>query len=150
MLGKITVLHFPLTVYTVAGFEHSITNLVVVPMGIMYGANVDIGRWMWNNLIPAALGNMIGGGIIVGGFVTLLYSWCELCALPTLSSLAEWAHMELLSRGNKAWPPSTLRIRLEIPRQCVTCQNACTWCGVRTSYNSQEGLARRHSQKRTR
>ncbi len=75
MLGKVTVLHFPLTAYTIAGFEHSITNLVVVPMGVMYGANVSIGPWIWNNLIPAALGNMIGGGIIVGGFVTLLYSW---------------------------------------------------------------------------
>ena len=116
MAGKILVLHFPLTVYTVAGFEHSITNLVVVPLGnrveasipppprspvscisqtlsrsgthltdggsrvvagIMYGADVQVDKWVYNNLIPAAIGNFIGGGLIVGGFVTLIYSWDE-------------------------------------------------------------------------
>jgi formate/nitrite transporter FocA (FNT family) len=116
MAGKILVLHFPLTVYTVAGFEHSITNLVVVPLGnlvkasiplpppsptsflsptlsrsgahltdggaclvagIMYGADVEFDKWVYNNLIPAAIGNFIGGGLIVGGFVTLIYSWDE-------------------------------------------------------------------------
>mmetsp|Transcript_42126 Transcript_42126/g.103234 ORF Transcript_42126/g.103234 Transcript_42126/m.103234 type:complete len:465 (-) Transcript_42126:160-1554(-) len=77
MAGKILVLHMPLTVYTVAGFEHSITNLVVVPMGVMYGADVNVASWIWNNLIPSAIGNFVGGGIIIGGFVTLLYSWDE-------------------------------------------------------------------------
>uniref|UniRef100_A0A7S0W793 Formate/nitrite transporter n=1 Tax=Hemiselmis tepida TaxID=464990 RepID=A0A7S0W793_9CRYP len=68
MAGKIAVLHFPLTMYTVAGFEHCITNLVVVPLGIMYGADVDMSEWLWNNLLPSTLGNFIGGGGIVGGF----------------------------------------------------------------------------------
>mmetsp|Transcript_23792 Transcript_23792/g.55349 ORF Transcript_23792/g.55349 Transcript_23792/m.55349 type:complete len:386 (-) Transcript_23792:274-1431(-) len=77
MAGKIMVLHFPLTMYTVSGFEHCITNLVVVPVGIMYGADVDVSEWMWNNLIPATIGNFIGGGVIVGGFVSLIYSWNE-------------------------------------------------------------------------
>mmetsp|Transcript_16109 Transcript_16109/g.40594 ORF Transcript_16109/g.40594 Transcript_16109/m.40594 type:complete len:423 (+) Transcript_16109:114-1382(+) len=77
MAGKIMVLHFPLTMYTVSGFEHCITNLVVVPLGIMYGADVVVSDWLWNNLFPATLGNFIGGGVIVGGFVSLIYSWNE-------------------------------------------------------------------------
>lgn len=41
----------------------------------MYGADVRVDSWVSNNLLPALLGNFIGGGIIVGGFVTLMYSW---------------------------------------------------------------------------
>mmetsp|Transcript_26287 Transcript_26287/g.51224 ORF Transcript_26287/g.51224 Transcript_26287/m.51224 type:complete len:424 (+) Transcript_26287:111-1382(+) len=77
MAGKIAVLHFPLTMYTVSGFEHCITNLVVVPLGIMYGADIHVTDWLWNNLLPATIGNFIGGGIIVGGFVSIIYSWDE-------------------------------------------------------------------------
>ncbi len=74
MIGKLVALHFPLTVYTVAGFEHSIGNLILVPLGAMYGAKVDIGWWLANNLIPDILGNFVGGAF-VGIADVVLFSW---------------------------------------------------------------------------
>lgn len=61
--------------YTVCGFEHALTNMVVVPLGIAYGAQVNIGSWLLTNIIPAAIGNAIGGGLIIGGVETLLFNW---------------------------------------------------------------------------
>lgn len=75
MQGKLIVLHFPLMMYTVCGFEHALTNMVVVPLGIAYGAQVNIGSWLLTNIIPAAIGNAIGGGLIIGGVETLLFNW---------------------------------------------------------------------------
>lgn len=74
MFGKIIVLHIPLTVYTVAGFEHAIGNLVIFPLGVMYGADASIVGFIFNNLIPAAVGNAIGG-VMIGYIETLLFSW---------------------------------------------------------------------------
>ena len=74
MLGKIIVLHMPLTVYTVAGFEHAIGNLVIFPLGVMYGADASIMAFVFNNLIPAVLGNAVGG-CLIGYIETLLFSW---------------------------------------------------------------------------
>ena len=74
MFGKIITLHMPLTVYTVAGFEHAVGNLVIFPLGIMYGADADIGEFIFNNLIPAILGNAVGG-CLIGYIETLLFSW---------------------------------------------------------------------------
>jgi len=77
MTGKLLALHIPLTVYLVAGFEHCITNIVIVTFGVMHGADVDMVFWLFNNLLASTLGNLVGGGLVVGGFVTLLYSWDE-------------------------------------------------------------------------
>jgi len=77
MTGKLFALHFPLTMYLVCGFEHSITNITVVAIGVMHGAKINIANWLLFNLLPSLLGNYIGGGLIVGGFVTLLHSWDE-------------------------------------------------------------------------
>uniref|UniRef100_A0A7S0WA65 Formate/nitrite transporter n=1 Tax=Hemiselmis tepida TaxID=464990 RepID=A0A7S0WA65_9CRYP len=74
MLGKIIVLHMPLTVYTVAGFEHAIGNLVIFPLGLMYGADASVWSFIWNNLVPAVIGNAIGG-CMIGYIETLLFSW---------------------------------------------------------------------------
>jgi len=77
MTGKLFALHFPLTMYLVCGFEHSITNITVVAIGVMHGAKINFANWLLFNLLPSLLGNYIGGGLIVGGFVTLLHSWDE-------------------------------------------------------------------------
>jgi hypothetical protein len=74
MLGKLAALHFPLTVYTVAGFEHAVGNFVAIPLGAMYGADADLLRAFWANLLPAIVGNFIGGAA-VGLSELLLFSW---------------------------------------------------------------------------
>jgi hypothetical protein len=74
MLGKLAALHFPLTVYTVAGFEHAVGTFVALPLGAMYGAEADLLRAAWANILPAIAGNFVGGAA-VGLSELLLFSW---------------------------------------------------------------------------
>lgn len=37
-----------------------------VPMGIWQGAKITVGLYIWKGIIPAFLGNVVGGGLFVG------------------------------------------------------------------------------------
>ncbi|UCF09631.1 MAG: formate/nitrite transporter family protein [Candidatus Bipolaricaulota bacterium] len=82
---KIHAIIFPITAFVAAGFEHSVANMYFVPLGIalksdpsvltaaeaMAGGTVDLAQLTWagfvvRNLVPVTLGNMVGGGLLVG------------------------------------------------------------------------------------
>lgn len=65
-IGKIIGLWFPVMCFVALGYEHSIANMFFIPLGMMYGADVSVGDFVMNNLIPATLGNIIGGALFVG------------------------------------------------------------------------------------
>lgn len=71
--GKIMALWFPIFCFVALGFEHSIANMFFIPLGMMEGANVTVGAFVWDNLIPATLGNIFGGAFFVGMIYTLIY-----------------------------------------------------------------------------
>ena len=71
IIGKIWGIWFPIMAFVTLGFEHSVANMFFIPLGMFNGANVTIGQFLWNNLVPATLGNIIGGAGLVGG----LYWW---------------------------------------------------------------------------
>lgn len=71
MFGRLVGLWLPVMVFVTLGFEHSIANMFYIPMGIMSGADVTVWEMVWNNLIPATLGNIVGGAILVG----MVYSY---------------------------------------------------------------------------
>ncbi|PRW39389.1 formate nitrite transporter [Chlorella sorokiniana] len=64
--GKILGIYMPIMSFTAIGLEHCIANMFIVPMGIVQGADVTIGKWIYSNLIPATIGNWIGGTFMVG------------------------------------------------------------------------------------
>ena len=87
---KILAIIFPITAFVAGGFEHCVANMYFIPMGIaikgMLGAAAPAGSeilttsaFVVNNLIPATIGNMIGGSAVVGGMYWLAY------LLPALS-----------------------------------------------------------------
>jgi formate/nitrite transporter FocA (FNT family) len=39
----------------------------MVPIGMLYGAHVDVGEFIVRNLLPAIAGNIVGGGFLIGG-----------------------------------------------------------------------------------
>ena len=41
-------------------------NLFVIPTGMMFGAKATIAQWIVWNLIPATLGNFLGGFLFTG------------------------------------------------------------------------------------
>jgi formate/nitrite transporter FocA (FNT family) len=74
---KMLVIIFPVSAFVAAGFEHSIANMYLIPMGLLmkweYGAvaGTEMISWIgfFKNLGPVILGNLAGGS----GFVALFY-----------------------------------------------------------------------------
>lgn len=66
--GKILAVVFPIAAFVTLGFEHSIANLYLIPIGMLAGADGDVAGLI-ANLVPVTLGNIIGGA----GGVALVY-----------------------------------------------------------------------------
>lgn len=78
--GKIAAVFFPVMLFVLCGFEHSVANMFYLPAGIMETAKngisaegLNIGTTLVNNLLPVTLGNIIGGAGIVGATYYLIY-----------------------------------------------------------------------------
>lgn len=64
---------FPVMAFVALGYEHSIANMFFIPCGILEGADISTWEMIWCNLIPATLGNIIGGAVFVGCVHSYLY-----------------------------------------------------------------------------
>ena len=82
--GKMLACLLPVAAFVAAGFEHSIANMYLLPMGYMVKefagpefwqaigysyqdfAAINLGNIVVMNLIPVTIGNIIGGGVMVG------------------------------------------------------------------------------------
>lgn len=78
-VGKIFAIFFPIMAFVAIGFEHSVANMYFIPTGIFLknwagisatqGFNPNALGWfsfLWKNLLPVTIGNIIGGGMFVG------------------------------------------------------------------------------------
>jgi len=82
---KILSILFPITAFVALGFEHSVANMYFIPMGLLLKNNpivleavttltgrandfsgLTLESMLVNNLFPVTLGNIVGGGILVG------------------------------------------------------------------------------------
>ncbi|WP_220759588.1 MULTISPECIES: formate transporter FocA [unclassified Shewanella] len=84
VLTKVVLLMLPVAMFVSSGFEHSIANMFMVPLGITIQqfaepawfdalnisreqyADLTVMNFVFNNLIPVTLGNIVGGGVFVG------------------------------------------------------------------------------------
>ena len=82
--GKMFACMLPVAAFVAAGFEHSVANMYLLPMGyavkelagpefwqaIGYTAEdfskINMNSILFMNLIPVTIGNIIGGGVMVG------------------------------------------------------------------------------------
>ncbi|KAL6950839.1 hypothetical protein ACO0QE_000121 [Hanseniaspora vineae] len=58
---KYILITLPIFTFVAMGFTHVVADMYLVPMGMMNGAPVSVGEYIWKLLIPATLGNMVGG-----------------------------------------------------------------------------------------
>lgn len=65
MTGKIFSLWFPVMLFVLSGYEHSIANMFFIPLGMFLGGGITWAQCCFNNIIPVTLGNVIGVAIIV-------------------------------------------------------------------------------------
>ncbi|MBE7532268.1 MAG: formate transporter FocA [Ardenticatenaceae bacterium] len=88
---KILAIIFPITAFVAAGFEHSIANMYFIPIGLFIKqfapasfwsaagvsaadyANLTWGNFLFANLLPVTLGNIIGGAVMVGLVYWFIY-----------------------------------------------------------------------------
>ena len=74
IIGKIIGIWFPVMAFVALGFEHSIANMYFIPLAMFEGADITISSFIFKNLIPATLGNIIGGAFFVGGLYYKAYN----------------------------------------------------------------------------
>ncbi|MEI6891291.1 MAG: formate/nitrite transporter family protein [Pontiella sp.] len=84
---KILAIMFPITAFVALGLDNCVANMYLVPAGLliknhpeivaqMNGAdlsNLTIHGFLFKNMLPVTLGNMIGGAIFVGAIYWILY-----------------------------------------------------------------------------
>lgn len=81
---RILAILFPIAAFVAAGFEHSVANMYFVPIALLIqsfaepefwasiGSSPEAwselgwGRFLWANLLPVTLGNIVGGAGLVG------------------------------------------------------------------------------------
>jgi len=80
--GKILGIWFPIMAFVTLGYEHSIANMFFIPLGMLNGADVSIGQFLFSNLLPVTIGNIIGGAGFVGAIYWWLYGRGEKQAAP--------------------------------------------------------------------
>lgn len=87
---KVLAVLFPVSAFVAAGFEHSVANMYLIPLGLLIKAWAPASLWaqvaippsdlaaltwsgLWSNLLPVTIGNLIGGGVLVGGVYWFVY-----------------------------------------------------------------------------
>lgn len=71
--GKILGTWFPIMTFVMLGFEHCVASMFFLPVGMWNGADVSVVTMLFLQLLPATLGNMVGGGICMGVVYWFLY-----------------------------------------------------------------------------
>lgn len=71
--GKCVGIWIPVMLFVTLGYEHSIANMFFIPAAIYSGAPISWGDFITQNLIPATLGNLIGGAVLVGCVYWYIY-----------------------------------------------------------------------------
>ncbi len=66
VFGKILGIYFPIMVFVLSGYEHSIANMYFLPTGLLAEGRFLGGFGsMFTNLVPVTLGNVAGGLLVV-------------------------------------------------------------------------------------
>ncbi len=91
LTDKMFAMIFPVAMFVSSGFEHSIANMFMIPMGIVIKnfagpefwqaigmvpdqfSHLTVSNFIVDNLIPVTIGNIIGGGLLVGLTYWVIY-----------------------------------------------------------------------------
>ena len=86
-LGKLVAAWLPIFIFFAQGFEHSVVNMFVIPLGMMLGAKTTVAQWWLWNQIPVTLGNFVGGFLFTGLALYLTLKPRKPAAAETASEL---------------------------------------------------------------
>jgi formate/nitrite transporter len=89
-VDRVALIILPVAAFAAAGFEHSIANAYFIPMGLLIKSTAPDSFWLsigktaadfpalsWSgfigNLVPVAIGNIIGGALLVAAVYWFVY-----------------------------------------------------------------------------
>jgi formate transporter len=90
-MDKIASIILPISAFVAAGFEHCVANMYFIPFALMVKsgasesfwtaigkspadfASLTWGSFLWHNLLPVTIGNIIGGAVLVGAVYWIIY-----------------------------------------------------------------------------
>lgn len=115
---KVLAIIPPISAFVAAGFEHSVANMYFIPVGLFIKAGAPTSFWasigtsavdypgltwggfLFNNLLPVTIGNIIGGAILVGAVYWFVYLRPQHMAVQPAASLpADTAPMQVGAMG---------------------------------------------------
>ena len=76
VVDKAVAILLPISAFVAAGFEHSVANMFIIPLGMMLQA--DAGQavdylGLARNLAPVIAGNIVGGSVLVALVYHVIY-----------------------------------------------------------------------------
>lgn len=74
VIGKCIGIWLPVMLFVALGYEHSIANMFFIPAAIYSGASITWFDFIFQNLIPSTLGNIVGGALLVGCIYWYIYT----------------------------------------------------------------------------
>lgn len=106
--GKIAAIFFPVMIFVIAGFEHSVANMYFLPAGLFceakYSLNYTDLNWVsaiFANLLPVTLGNLVGGALVGAGYAFIYGEKREISEIPAAEELSEDAASDTLCEVEK-------------------------------------------------
>ena len=85
---KVLAIIPPIAAFVAVGFEHSVANMFFIPYGLFVKSNEafvssqsglpDLSsltweKFLWANLVPVTIGNIVGGAVMVGAVYWFVY-----------------------------------------------------------------------------
>jgi len=65
--SKVVGIWWPTFAFVMLGFDHVVANMFYIPLGIFVGTpGLTVGHYIAHSMIPALIGNIVGGGLFVG------------------------------------------------------------------------------------
>jgi formate transporter len=115
---RVLVIIPPISAFVAVGFEHSIANMYFIPLGLWLRAEARLlevaGKppeqfadltwvgFIWHNLLPVTLGNLVGGGALVAAVYWFIY----LRRRPDNRFAQLWGRVRPLQAAER-WPGSS-------------------------------------------
>ena len=59
--------------FVLCGYEHVVANMFYLPMASLLDSSINIVNMTIKSLIPAAIGNYIGGGLLIPFIYNIVY-----------------------------------------------------------------------------
>ncbi|KAI4849016.1 formate/nitrate family transporter [Aureobasidium sp. EXF-8846] len=64
--SKVCAIWWPVFAFVLLGLDHVVANMFYIPLAIFYHhPQIDVKYYIWKSMIPAGLGNIVGGSVFV-------------------------------------------------------------------------------------